>query len=144
MTALLSRSNLTSLRHEMDRLFDRVWDGGMALATTEEFTPTLDVFEGKDTVTLKVELPGLEPKDVHVRFQDGVLMIQGEKKQEVEKKDERFYRMERTYGAFARSIRLPVPVDGTRIEATFRNGVLTVVVPKAPEARSTEIPVKVN
>ena len=76
------------------------------------------------------------------RSQDQVLTIKGEKRQEKEEKDEHYFRMERSYGGFVRSIRLPVPVDGSKVSATFKNGLLTVRLPKTPAAKGTTIPVK--
>jgi HSP20 family protein len=84
----------------------------------------------------------MESTDIHLSLQDQVLTLKGEKKLEQEEKEEHYYRAERTYGAFARAIRLPAPVDGSKVAATFKNGLLTVTLPKAAAAKSNTIPIK--
>lgn len=143
MKALTPAVNLSGLKNEMDRLFERLWDGDYAPVTTGEWMPALDLSESNEAITVTIDVPGFEPKDIHVTLREGMLTIRGEKKLEVERKDEKFYRTERTQGSFQRIVRLPVSVDGTRVQANFRNGVLTVLLPKVAEARGTEIPVKI-
>jgi HSP20 family protein len=136
---------LTPLRKELERLLDRFWDFEMPeLPTMGEWMPKVDLAENKEALVVKAEIPGIEPKEVSLTLQDQVLTIKGEKKEEKEEKGERHYRAERAYGAFARSLRLPVPVDGSKVTATFRNGLLTITLPKAPGARGTMIPIKVE
>jgi HSP20 family protein len=144
MKALAPWTGLTTLQKEIDRLFERFWEpkwdefpplGG-------EWTPSLDLSETKDALVVKAEIPGIEPKEIEVSLQEQVLTIKGEKRQEKEEKDEHYFRMERSYGGFVRSIRLPVPVDGSKVSATFKNGLLTVRLPKTPAAKGTTIPVK--
>jgi HSP20 family protein len=91
---------------------------------------------------VKAEVPGMDSKDIQLSLQEQVLTIKGEKRQEKEEKDEHYYRAERSYGAFARAVRLPTPVDGSRVTATFKNGVLSVTLPKAAAAKGTMIPIK--
>jgi len=107
-----------------------------------EWTPVLDFSETKDFYFVKVEIPGMDPKEIKISFQDHVLTISGERKKEEEKKEERFYRLERSYGMFTRSIRLPMPVDGTKVDALFKNGVLTVSIPKAEASKGVYVPIK--
>jgi HSP20 family protein len=135
---------MPGLKREMDRLFDRFFepDRGEFPATFGEWAPSLDVSETKDAIVVKVEIPGMEPKDIQVTMQENVLTIKGEKKQEKEEKDERHHRIERSYGAFARSVRMPVGVDDSKVDAKFRNGLLTVTLPKTPAAKGTTVPVK--
>ncbi|HXU88235.1 MAG TPA: Hsp20/alpha crystallin family protein [Methylomirabilota bacterium] len=143
MRALTPWSGMTSLKSEMDRLFDRfvepVWREMPALG---EWEPKLDVTEEKDTITIKAELPGVDQKDINVAIQEGVLTIKGEKHAEKEEKDKRRHRIERSYGAFYRSIVLPSAVDAGKATATFKDGVIAITLPKAPEAKGTMIPVK--
>jgi HSP20 family protein len=144
MRALMPVPELTSFRQEMDRLFDRFWEGDGDLPALREWVPSLDFSETADTYTVRIEIPGLEPKDVQVTLQDNVLTVKGEKKEEIKKEDERFYRLERSHGMFSRSLRLPAPVDGAKVNAIFKSGLLTVTVPKAPEAKASTIPIKVG
>jgi HSP20 family protein len=140
MKALVPFGNL---RKEMDRLLDRFGDWELPeLPGMADWSPSLDLAETKDGFAVKVEIPGMEPGDIHVALDNQMLTIKGEKKQEKESKDEHYYRMERSYGAFARTVRLPAAVDGSKVTAGFKNGVLTVALPKAPGAKGTQIPVK--
>jgi len=133
----------TGLRREMDRLFERFFESPWAeLPALGDWTPVLDVTEGKDAITVKAELPGVEPKEIAVSLEGDLLTIKGEKEQRKEEKDERQHRIERSWGAFMRSVRLPAPVDGSKVTAAFKNGVVTVTLPKAPGAKGTTIPVK--
>lgn len=143
MAALTPWSGLAPLRKEMDRLFERFWEGDFpALPAFGEWSPALDVSETKDAVVVKAEVPGMDPKDIQLSLQENMLTIKGEKRQEKEEKGEHFYRAERSYGAFARVVRLPVSVDGEKVTASFKNGLLTVTLPKAPAARGSMIPIK--
>jgi HSP20 family protein len=136
---------MTTIRREMDRLFDRflepTWD---TFEATGEWMPKLDVTETKDAVVVKAEVPGVEPKELQVTVQGDILVIKGEKEETKEEKDERVHRMERSYGAFTRAVRLPTPVNAEKVDASFKNGVLTITLPKTPEAKGTMIPVKVE
>jgi HSP20 family protein len=134
---------MTSFRKEMDRLFERFLEPTwMELPTLGEWSPKVDVTETKDTMTVKAELPGVEQADIGLSLRDNVLTIKGEKHEETEEKDKRYHRVERAYGAFVRALRLPADVDGSKASATFKDGVLTIIMPKAAEATGTTIPVK--
>jgi HSP20 family protein len=143
MRALVPWKGMDVLRHEMDRAFDRFfeprWDEFEAAG---EWAPKVDVSETKDAVVVKAEIPGVEQKDINVSLHDQVLTIKGEKLRETEEKDEKYYRVERSWGAFTRAFRMPVAVAGDKVSATFKDGMLTVMLPKAAEAKDTMIPVK--
>ena len=143
MRALAPWTGTDVFKREMDRLFDRFfeprWD---EFELVGEWAPRVDVSETKDAVVVKAEMPGMEQKDINVELENQVLTIKGEKHQEKEEKGERFHRTERSWGAFSRTFRLPAAVEGGKVNATFKNGVLTVTLPKAPTARGTTIPVK--
>jgi HSP20 family protein len=143
MRALMPWTGMTGLKQEMDRMFDRFfeskWDEFPALG---EWAPSMDISETKDSLVAKIEAPGMEEKDIQVSLQENLLTIKGEKKQEKEEKDERYHRVERTYGSFTRSVRLPVAVDASKVTASFKNGLLTVTLPKTPAAKGTMIPIK--
>ena len=105
---------LNSLKSEMDRIFDRAWDGGLELPRFGEYAPTVDLSETDDAISVRVEVPGIEPTDIHVQLQGQSLTIRGEKRRETQKSGERFYRTEREYGTFVRVLQLPCAVVRTR------------------------------
>jgi HSP20 family protein len=144
MRPLTPWTGVTLLKKEMDRLFDRFWDfdSPELPAAFGEWAPKLDIGDTKGALVVKVEIPGIDPKEIEISLQEQVVTIKGEKKQEQEKKDEHYYRLERSYGAFARTVRLPVPVDASKVTATFKNGLLTITLPKTPAAKGTTIPIK--
>jgi HSP20 family protein len=134
-----------TLRREMDRVLERFFgEPSGAERPVGMWTPRTNVTEAKDSLTITAELPGLEAKDVDVAISGDMLTIKGEKKQEKEEKDEHHHVVERTYGAFSRMVRLPAPVAADKIKATFKNGVLTVNLPKTEEAKQKAIPVSVE
>jgi HSP20 family protein len=123
---------LTSLQGEMNRLFSTFFDdnGG----STRRWAPAMDLLEKDDHLVLKADLPGLSEDDVRIEVQDNVLTVSGERKTEREEKGQGYYRVERAFGSFSRSVTLPQGVDSDKIDATFDKGVLEVRIPK-PEAR---------
>jgi HSP20 family protein len=143
MRVLSPWKGMDVLRHEMDRVFDRFfeprWD---EFESAGEWAPKVDVSETKDAIVVKAEIPGVEQKDISLSLQDQVLTIKGEKHHEKEEKDEKHHRVERSWGAFARSFRLPTAVETEKVAATFKDGTLTVTLPKAAAAKGTTIPVK--
>jgi HSP20 family protein len=134
------------LRREMDRLWDSFFEGNPDRRTREEgeWLPSLDVSETKGDLVVKAYLPGMEPKDIEISLSEGFLTIKGEKKQEKEEKEEGYHLIERSYGSFTRSVRLPKDVQNDKINASFKNGVLKVVLPKSEEAKKKEIKIKVE
>jgi HSP20 family protein len=131
------------MKRDLDRLFDRFWEGDFPQpAAMGDWAPALDVSETKDAVLVKAEVPGMDAQDIELSLHGEVLTLKGEKEQDQEQKDEHYYRMERSYGAFARAVRLPASVDGSKVAATFKNGLLTVTLPKAPAAKGATIPIK--
>jgi HSP20 family protein len=143
MRSLKPWLRITDLRQELDRLFDRVfesrWD---EFPATGSWVPSLDLSETTDALVLKMEVPGMDAKDVQVSLQENLLTVKGEKKQEKEEKGEQYHQVERSYGAFTRSVRLPIGVDGSKVNATFKNGLLVVSMPKTSAAKGVTIPVK--
>jgi len=136
---------LSTFRREMDRLWDRVFAGEpFARSFVGEWSPTVDVSETKNELVVKAELPGLEAKDIEVNITGDLLTIKGEKKKEEEEKDEHHHHIERYYGSFQRSIRLPVNVQRDKVEAAFDKGILKVTMPKTEEAKKKEVKIKVK
>ena len=143
MRTLMPWTGMPSFRQEMEKFFERVGDMKLdELAITGEWAPSMDVSETKEAFMVKAEVPGMDPKDIQISLQEQLLTVKGEKHQEKEEKEERYYRMERSYGSFTRTVRLPVAVDGTKVTAAFKNGLLTVTLPKTPAAKGTTIPIK--
>jgi HSP20 family protein len=146
-------SDLTRWERDMERMMDDFFDRRMRpwwperWLRTEGFTtnvPALDVFEEKDELVVKAELPGMEKDNVEVNLTDHTLTIKGEKKKEEEVKEEKYYRSERSYGSFVRTLQLPADVQADKVKASFKNGVLEVRLPKTEEAKAKEIKVKVD
>jgi len=136
---------LGSFRKEMDNLWGRFFgEAPIGRTFTEEWAPTVDISERKNDFLIKAELPGVDEKDITVSISGDILMIKGEKKKEEEEKDEHHYRVERYYGSFERSFRIPTGVKADKIDATFDKGVLKITAPKAEEAKKKEIAVKVK
>jgi HSP20 family protein len=132
----------TSLQRDVNRLFDSFFSGqevepiGRDLEThLSHFHPRIDVVENEKEVRVTAELPGLDEKEVEVTLASDTLTLKGEKKSEREEKNGNYYRMERSYGSFHRSIPLPAEVVTEKAEALFRKGVLTVVLPKSVKAQ---------
>ena len=106
--------------------------------TDSEATP--GVLEMRLVVT--ADMPGVDPKEIEIALNGELLTLKGEKEKVTEEKEARYHRVERAYGAFLRSVRLPMAVDGSKVTATFKNGVLVVTLPKTPASKGTTIPVK--
>ena len=124
------------LRREMDTLFDNFFRGFGAepfASRFSTFNPQIDVMEGDKEIIVSAELPGMDEKDIDLSIQKETLTIRGEKKVEREEKGRDYYRMERSYGSFSRTIPLPAEIDMDKVEAQFRKGVLDVRLPKTQE-----------
>jgi HSP20 family protein len=132
---------LLSFHREMDRLFEDLWRGfdvpavGRSERVGTIISPRIEVKEKDNEVVVSAELPGLQEKDVEVTLTDNVLSIRGEKKLEKTQKEEEYTYSERSYGSFERRIPIDVEVLGDKVSATFANGVLTVSLPKNPDAK---------
>ncbi|HKU43535.1 MAG TPA: Hsp20/alpha crystallin family protein [Polyangiales bacterium] len=109
-----------------------------------DWAPAVDISENNEEFILKAELPGVNKDDVKVAVEDGVVRIEGERKQEKEEKDKKFHRIERSYGSFMRTFGLPGNIDEAKIQAQFKEGVLTVRLPKSSAAKPKAIEVKVS
>lgn len=139
-------SEIESMRRVMDRMFDQVLGGthagrmpGMAqLDFGRAFTPNVEVYQTGNEVVIKAELPGLDPKDVHVEILEDQVMLTGELKQESEIKEDNYFRSERQYGHFERVVPLPNRIKDGEAKASFKNGVLTVRAPLAEEVKKPQ------
>jgi HSP20 family protein len=136
--------DIARLQDEMNRLFDDRRYRTPGEGESVGWTPSCDVFEDDEGLALRFELAGVEPKDVDIRFENGVLTVRGERKLEKEEKRDSYHRIELAYGMFTRSFSLPGTVDAEKIRAEAKNGLLTVHLPKRAEAKPRAIQVKVN
>src|SRR5919198_6771943 len=125
---------LNTLQTEMNRLFNSFFDEGGRNGERRRWAPAVDLVEREDSLVLRADLPGLKEEDVQIEVRDNVLTISGERRAEFEDSEQGYYRIERAFGSFSRSLTLPEGVDSDKIDASFENGVLEVKIPK-PEAR---------
>jgi HSP20 family protein len=135
------RGEMDRLRNEMERLYDRFFDLRPFRRLTEEggWMPTVDVSETAKEIIVNAEIPGVEAKEIDVNLAGDVLTIKGERKREHEEKEENFHRIERSYGSFYRSLRLPSEVDGEKIKASYKKGVLRISLPKTKKATAKKV-----
>ncbi len=134
-----SRHEVPQLFKEMENMVRHFWDvfpsEDLTMDLSREWTPRFDLAETETAIEVRAELPGLEKKDIDISLEGESLIIKGEKHEEKEEKGKRFHRIERTYGSFCRTVRLPAEVQPDKIEAAYENGVLTVTLPKTEEAK---------
>lgn len=122
----------------LNRMFDAVFSGEPV--TNSAWVPAVDIYEtAEKDVVVKVEVPAMKREDIKVTFENNVLTIEGERKIDDEVKSEQYHRVERRYGAFRRSFRLPASVDGSRVQAAYQDGVLKITMPQRPEAKPRQI-----
>ncbi len=139
-------SNLSSIGNLRDH-FGRLFDIAFPTRSAESFgdwTPSLDAHEDKDKYVVALEVPGLKKEDINVSVHDGVLTVSGERKNEKTVTEGTVHRRERFYGKFSRSVSMPTAVNAAKVSAVYKDGVLTVEVPKAEEAKPKTVEVKVS
>jgi HSP20 family protein len=142
------------IEHWLDRFMDDMWrrpfpslfglDRWLPIRPLSIRMPSLDVYEEKDTVVVKAELPGMKKEDIEVNLAGENLTIKGEKKEDKEVKEDNYYRRERSYGSFLRTVALPCEVKSDEIKASFKDGVLEILLPKTEEAKKKAISVKID
>jgi HSP20 family protein len=143
---LMERGPFRDIQSEMNRLFDSFMGRPMTTASgtgSRSWEPLVDLYETPDDFVLNFELPGVSEKDIALSITGDVITVQGERPFSEPLNDDSYFHVERAYGKFARSLRLPMPVDARRVRATYREGVLQVRVPKAEEVRAKEIKIDV-
>ena len=137
--------DLNRIRSEIDHLLQDPFSAlTQGTSFFEGWTPVLDIYEDKDKYVAKSELPGMKKEDIDVSLDGNTLTISGERKREEEKKEGDTYRSERYFGRFQRTVTLPAAVDANKIQAIYKDGVLTVTVPKTEEAKPKQIEVKTS
>jgi HSP20 family protein len=134
---------VVALQNRVNSLFREMNDGDSPL-TTASFVPAVDIYEDNKKVALKLEVPGIEEKDLDVRVENNTLTVKGERKFEKDEKEENFHRIERRYGSFYRAFTLPSTVDSEHINASYNNGILSLELSKKPEAQPKQIKVNIG
>ncbi len=139
--ALIPLTRLNAFQNEVDLLFETspFFGGHHGGTNSHGFSPALDVYQDKDSVLVKAELPGMKKEDITLSLHDGVLTFSGERRQEKAHDEKGRVRNERFFGRFERSLTLPVQVDGTRVTAAYEDGILTVTLPKSEAAKPRQI-----
>jgi HSP20 family protein len=139
-------STMQDRMNQMNRLFRESYgpEGPEEALTTTNFAPPVDIYEDEHNITLKLEAPGIDEKDIDVRIDNNTLTVHGERKIEKEEKEENFRRVERQYGSFTRSFTLPSSVDTVQVSADYEKGVLTIKFAKKAEAKPKQIKVNVG
>ncbi len=138
---------LSTIQNEMNRLFNTFFDAPAAAnggSVMRRWVPAMDLVETEDDFVLRADLPGLSEQDVNIELEDSVLTISGERKAQHEERKEGYYRVERSFGAFARSLTLPEGVDPAGVHAAFDKGVLEVRIPKPEERKPRKVAISVG
>ena len=135
-------ADLTAATNRWNRLFgnDDLWETNDLIAAGD-WVPAVDIVEGGNAVVLSAELPGMEPKDVTISVENNVLTLRGERRADKDTKKENYHRMERSFGVFSRSFTLPATLDSDRVKADFKNGLLTITLPKKETVKPRTIEV---
>ena len=139
-------STMQDRMNRMNRLFRESYspEGAEEALTTTSFAPPVDIYEDEHNVTLKLEVPGIDEKDIDVHIDNNTLTVHGERKIEKDEKEENFRRVERQYGSFTRSFTLPSSVDPAQVSADYNRGVLKIKLAKKAEAKPKQIKVNVG
>ena len=138
--------DLLTTQREFDRLFKEAFSpmSGETEVSTRSWAPPVDIYETEDAIVLKAELPGIDPKDVEVRVEDNTLYLKGERNYEKEINEQNYHRIERSYGSFARSFSLPNSISAEKVKAEYKDGLLTLTMPKREEAKPKTIKIDVT
>ena len=138
--------DLLTTQREFDRLFKEAFSpmSGETEVSTRSWAPPVDIYETEDAIVLKAELPGIDPKDVEVRVEDNTLYLKGERNFEKDVKEQNYHRVERSYGSFARSFSLPNSISAEKVKAEYKDGLLTLTMPKREEAKPKTIKIDVT
>jgi HSP20 family protein len=143
-TAVDPFRDVSDIQSEVNRLFDSFFGRPSQVGAIERvWAPAVDMYETKDEMVVTAELPGLNEKDIHLSISGDVLTLRGERTWNQEVKQESYYRGERWFGKFERSVPLPMPVQADKVSASYRDGVLTVKLPKVEEIKAKEIKIDV-
>lgn len=137
-----NRNSLTTLHNEMDDLFDSFFRGLDKPFPGYKTWPAIDVAEDENSIQVRAEVPGCKAEDIDISVYGNTLTISGEKKMKEEKKEKGYYHVESSYGTFRREITLPTDVDSEKVDATYKDGVLSITMPKSAKAKAVKVKVK--
>lgn len=138
-------SEIEILRHQMDKMFDEmIGFDNSSNASQDAWKPAIELIDSENNLTLRAEVPGIEAKNLDVNASREAVTIRGENRYKKEAQDKGYFRSEFRYGKFERTIKLPVPIDNNNIDASFKDGILTLTLPKAEEARNRVVKVSLN
>ena len=137
-----NRNGLAQLHNEMDDLFDSFFRGLDRPFAGYKAWPAIDVAEDENNIIVRAEVPGCSAEDIDISVYGNTLTISGEKKQKEEKKEKGYYHVESSYGTFRREITLPTDVDSEKVDASYKEGVLSISLPKAAKAKAIKVKVK--
>jgi HSP20 family protein len=136
--------NLSSLQDQMNRLFESNFRGQTDESALTTWAPSVDIYETENELVLKADLPDVPEKDIDIHVENNMLTVRGERKFEQKVKEENYLRVERAYGSFSRSFSLPNTVDTDAIRAEYKNGVLTVIMPKRAESKPKQVKISTS
>ncbi|HEY6467998.1 MAG TPA: Hsp20/alpha crystallin family protein [Candidatus Acidoferrales bacterium] len=136
--------NFNALQEQVNKLFEGTLNGQGENSAITSWAPAVDIYETENELVLKADLPGVTEKDIDVRVENNMLTVRGERQFETKVKEDNYLRVERTYGSFSRSFGLPNTVNTEAISAEYKNGVLTVQLPKRAESKPKQVKVNVN
>jgi HSP20 family protein len=136
------RGSLESIREEMQDLLSRTFGEEGDVWSADRIAPSLDLAESDNALEVRMDIPGMEAKDIDIQVNANVLTVSGERKEEREEKGKTYHRVERRVGTFSRSVTLPCPVKEDAVDAQYKNGTLTIKLPKTEEAKARKITVK--
>ncbi len=136
------RGELERMRSEMDRIWDRFSKDVSSSTFKQDWNPSLNLAETEDSLVAELEVPGINPEDINVSVTGEVLTVAGEKKQEANREGKNYHVVERVYGKFSRFVRLPITVDPDRVQASYKDGILLIIMGKTQTAKSKRIEVK--
>jgi HSP20 family protein len=128
----------------MDRMLKQFWNDEYRETALGEWAPMLDILETPEALVVKAEIPGIDPKEIQIQLREQLLILKGEKRFEKDLKDAQYHRVERAHGVFLRTVELPVAVDEQKVVATFKNGLLTITMPKVPGKLGMTIPIRTD
>jgi HSP20 family protein len=136
------RRPFQSLLQEFEEFFPSFWGDGGDFTLTLQGVPRADVSETENSVEVRIDLPGVKPEEIEIQVSGNMLTVSGERKEEKEEKGKTFHRVERTWGRYARSVMLPAAVNDAEAAAVYKDGVLTITLPKTEEAKAHKIKIK--